>query len=318
MLEYCRKVMIDLGEFLSYGMLTASTVMFGTQFFFNDIYRRNYGNSFRDSLVSRLGGGIFGLVVLVIIQMFQIGKVAFEYSNYAFIMALIADINAFVLTFCGLKALGKINLSMYSLFMMLGGMVLPFVFGIFLHGEALTLGKLLCFIIITASLLIVKGIGKSTSGTIYYVGVFVLNGMSGVISKLYHALPERFENLTKISSAGYSILITLISLVLSVILLFFVKSEKKKLNGKAVFAMAGGSILNKVANLLLLEALIVLPASAQYPFITGGTIIVSAIISLFTDNKPTKRELISVAVAFIGILMLLIPEITIFKMNWKI
>ncbi len=305
-------------EFLSYGMLTASTVMFGTQFFFNDIYRRNYGNSFRDTLVSRLGGGMFGLIALVIIQIIQLGKVAFEYSNYAFIMAFIADINGFVLSYCGLKALGKINLSMYSLFMMLGGMVLPFASGILLHGEALTLGKLLCFIVIVVSLFVVKGIGKSTSGTIFYVGVFVLNGMSGVISKLYHALPERFNGFEKISSAGYSVLITLISLGLSVILLFFVKGEKKKLNGKAVFAMAGGTVLNKVANLLLLEALIVLPASAQYPFITGGTIIVSAIISMFTDKKPTKREWLAVAVAFIGILMLLIPEISLLKMPWAI
>lgn len=316
-------------EFLSYGMLTASTIMFGVQFFFNDVFRRNYGNSFRDTLVSRIGGGLFSLVALFIIQIIQTQKVAFEYSHYAFIMAFIANISSFFLSYCGLKALGKINLSMYSLFMMLGGMVLPFLSGILLHGEALTLTKLLCFIVIIFSLFVVKDIGKSTSGTIYYIGVFVLNGMSGVISKLYVALPNRFEGLEKISSAGYSVLMVLISLALSGTLIFFVKGEKKKLNFKSVLAMGGGTVLNKIANLLMIEALLFLPASAQYPFITGGTIIVSAIISLFTDKKPTKREILAVIIAFIGVLLLFVPDILktlnvdftdieIFKMPWQI
>ena len=313
----------------SYGMLLLSTVMFGTQFFFNDVFRRNYGNSFRDTLVSRFGGGLFSVAALFIIQMIQQQKVSFEYSNYAFIMAFIANLSSFLLSYCGLKALGKINLSMYSLFMMLGGMVLPFASGILLHGEALTLTKLLCFIVIIFSLVIVKDIGKSTSGTIYYIGVFVLNGMAGVISKLYHAMPSRFPSFTPISPAGYSVLMAIISVVLSGVMLLFVKGEKKSLNAKAVLAMGGGTILNKIANLLLIQALLVLPASSQYPFVTGGTIIVSAIISLFTDKKPTKRELVSVAVAFIGVLLLFVPDILksfnidfndieIFKMGWQI
>ena len=309
----------EMDVYLSYGMLTLSTVMFGTQFFFNDIFRRNYGNHLRAVFVSIFGGGIFGLVALMIIQAISNGGIVFEYSNYSFIMAIINNANSFLLSYCGLKALGKINLSMYSLFIMLGGMVMPFVSGILLHGEPLSIGKLLCFVAIILSMFVVKGIGSSTSGTIFYVGVFVLNGMAGVLSKLYHALPESYEGLEKISSAGYSILNVLISLALSGVILLLIKGEKKRLNLKSILAMGGSAVLNRIANLLLLEALIVLPATAQYPFITGGTIIVSAIISLFTDKKPTKREILAVAIAFIGILFLLLPEkYIIFQMGWKI
>ena len=308
-----------MSEVLSYGMLTLSTVMFSTQFFFNDIYRRNYGNSLKAVFVSIFGGGLFGLVALMIIQAISNGGIVFEFSVFSLIMALINNVNSFVLSYCGLKALGKINLSMYSLFIMLGGMVMPFISGILLHGETLGIGKVLCFSAIVISLFIVKGVGNGESGSIYYVGVFILNGMAGVLSKLYHALPERYESFEKISSAGYSILNVLISITLSGIVLLVLKGDKRRLNLKSVLAMGGGAVLNRVANLLLLEALIVLPASAQYPFITGGTIIVSAIISLFTDKKPTKRELVAVAIAFIGVLMLLIPEnYILLKMNWKI
>ena len=219
-----------MNEVLSYGMLTLSTTMFGTQFFFNDIFRRNYGNHLRAIFVSIFGGGLFGLAALMIIQMISNGGIVFEYSNYSFIMALINNANSFLLSYCGLKALGKINLSLYSLFIMLGGMVMPFVSGILLHGEPLSIGKVLCFITIILSLFVVKGVGSGTSGTLLYIGVFVLNGMAGVLSKLYHALPERYESFEKISSAGYSILNVMISIVISGAILLFIKGEKKKLN----------------------------------------------------------------------------------------
>ena len=48
--------------------------------------------------------------------------------------------------------------------------------------------------------------------------------------------------------------------------------------------------------------------SVQYPMVTGGTIIVSTAICFFGKSKPSRRELISVALAFLGVLALvLIP-----------
>ena len=67
---------------------------------------------------------------------------------------------------------------------------------------------------------------------------------------------------------------------------------------------------NRVANLLLLSSLAVLPASVQYPFVTGGVMIVSTAIAFISGQKPSRRELASVALSFVGILALvLIPLI---------
>jgi hypothetical protein len=38
--------------------------------------------------------------------------------------------------------------------------------------------------------------------------------------------------------------------------------------------------------------------------VTGGTMIVSTLICFFGDKKPSKRELVSVAFAFLGMLAL--------------
>ena len=58
------------------------------------------------------------------------------------------------------------------------------------------------------------------------------------------------------------------------------------------------------AMLLLLLALAFLPASVQYPFVTGGVMIVSTLISVCIGEKVTKKELLAVGIAFLGILAL--------------
>ena len=68
--------------------------------------------------------------------------------------------------------------------------------------------------------------------------------------------------------------------------------------------MAAYGAVNRVANFLLLLSLAHLPASAQYPFVTGGVMIVSTLISFFTPQKPSKKELLAVALAFAGIILL--------------
>lgn len=297
-----------MSQLLNYGLLMASTVMFGFMFFFSDIFRKYYGSGFKASLVMNLGGSIIGLFALIVINGFR-----WEFSYFALIMAVISALNGLLFSFCSLKALGKINLSLYSLFSMLGGMALPFVSGILFHGEALTIGRLICFVIITVALCLTVKKGEGKSAVMYYAGVFVFNGTSGVVSKVYQALPY-----TKISSAGYSVLIALVSILLSAVFLIFIKGEKKRINLPCVIAMAGHGILGKVANWLLLIALASLPASAQYPFVTGGTMIVSTVISLVGINKPNKKEILAVLLAFVGVVVLvLLPEIEIFKIIWR-
>ena len=68
---------------------------------------------------------------------------------------------------------------------------------------------------------------------------------------------------------------------------------------------AGSGALNKVANFILLIALMHVDASVQYPMVTGGTMIVSTIYCLIGGVKPKRKEVWSVIVAFFGMLMLI-------------
>lgn len=285
---------------LYYGIISLCAVMFGMMFFFNQMFQKSYGDSLRASLVFSAGSAVVGIIILSVISGFKIG-----YTHFSLFMAVLVALNGFAFTFCSFMALGKINLSLYSVFSMLGGMVLPFVTGILFYGEPLTPGKIICFVFITIALfLTVKKGNKSNSGFIYYAGIFIFNGLSGVLSKIYTDAPE----VMKIGATEYSILCAIVALVMSVIILLFMKKENSKLNKKAIFAIIGSGIFSKIPNYLLLISLLHLPASAQYPFITGGTMIVSTVIAYITRQKPSKKEVLSVAFSFVGLMALvLIP-----------
>lgn len=278
-------------------MVMAAVVMFGLQFFCNQQYERECKSGLSASMMFIFGGAVAGLVVLLAVNGFK-----WEFTPFTVLMASLAALDGMAFSFCSLKALGKINLSLYSLFSMLGGMVLPFCLGVFFFDEQFTFGKAICLVAVIAALFLSVEKGEGKGGTVYYIGVFVFNGLSGVISKFFQA-----SELPKTSEAAYSVWTAVMTALISgVILIFVLKKSPLKLNAKALISMAGNGILNRVANFLLLLSLAYLPASVQYPMITGGVMIVSTLLGYFTPNKPKMREWISLALSFAGIMALVL------------
>lgn len=280
---------------LYYGILLAAVTMFSFQFLFNGIFEKEYGNGLRAMFVFSADSSLVGFLILLIINGFK-----FEFTWFSLLMAFFAALDSIGYTYFSLKSLGRINLSLYSMFSMLGGMILPSVVGILFYNEELTVGKGICYALLMLSLLLSCEKGEKKSGYFYYMGVFVLNGMSGVLSTIFQNAPYE-----KTSAAGYSMLISLLALVICLLFLPFVKGSTEKLTKKALVSMGGYGVLCRVGNYLLLIALAHLPASAQYPFVTGGVMIISTIISLFTKNKPSKREITGVAISFAALIILM-------------
>ena len=285
-----------------YGLIILSVVMFGGGFALNNGYRRIRGSSIKISLQFSLIGGLAGMLILLSMNGFRV-----EFTPFTLLMSLLNTANGLILTYCGFKALGLINLSLYSVFMMLGGMLLPFLQGLLFFDEPMTLAKGICLLFILAALLLTLERGERKRGYIYYALVFLLNGMSGVLSKIFTAAPYE-----KTSAAGYSILSAISSSVICafLLLIFFRKKDGTPRMGAIDTGLCLGScVLNRVANFILLIALLHVETSVQYPMVTGGTMIVSTLICFFEKNKPKKRELFSVALAFFGMLDLFVIPI---------
>lgn len=287
--------------YLNYGLVMLSVVIFGFNFACTDKLRSYCGSGLGAAIFTTSVGSLFSSFVLFTLNGFR-----FEFSPIAAAVAVSAAVSGILFTFCSYKALDVINLSLYSLFSMLGGMTLPFVVGIIFFDESLTVAKAVCFAVIVLALAIVTTGGKTKkNGYVFYAGVFVLNGLSGVLTTVYKRLDG-----TNVSSTGYTLLVAVSSACMSAVFLPFFINEIKRISKpfKAVGITVLNGLANRFANLILAVALAVLPASAQYPMVTGGVIIVSTIIAAFTKKKPTKREIISVILSFAGILALvLIP-----------
>ena len=294
-----------------YGLIVLSVVMFGGCFALKDIYRQKRGEGLMISLEFSLVAALAGAVVLFIIN--AANGIFWEFTPFAFLMAALSALNGFGFTFCSFKALGKINLSLYSLFSMLGGMLLPFLQGLIFYGEKMTVAKGVCFALITAALLLAvkwKSIGKSgkKSGVIYYIGVFALNGMSGVLSKIFTSAPAEMQT----GATSYSLLSALISAFVSVILLLALgrRMGYTKTNPIACTVAAASGTVNRLANLFLVIALASgVDNTVQYPMVTGGVMIISTLIAFFGKNKPSRTEVASIAIAFLGTLALFVIPI---------
>ncbi len=282
-----------------YGILTASVSLFGLQFWFNRRYQEDCGSGLKSTLVFVVGTYAVGSAVLFCLNGFRL-----ECTPFAAFLALLTAVNNIAYSLFSLRAFARVNLSLYSVFSMLGGMALPFLCGVLFFGEAVTLGKIVCVVLVVAALLCTVEKGKK-GGILDLLAIFFLNGMSGVLAKIYQA-----GEFSKTSDTGFSLLAAVFTLLIVGIVLPFAKKGKEfRLTRGAVVSLIGCGTLSRVGNLLLLISLSYLPASAQYPFVTGGVMICSTVLCYFTPQKPSRREWWAVTLSLIGILALVLISI---------
>lgn len=289
--------------FKYYALIIAAVVMFGGCFKLNDVYRKYRGGGAVASISMSFISSLAAILPMMIIAGFD-----FSLTPFTALMCFVGIVNGLLFSYCSIMALGKINLSLYALFSMLGGMVLPFVQGIVFYDESITVAKTVCFVLIAAALVVSTGrIGGGGGGFIYYVGIFVLNGMSGVISKIFVSSP--FAKTTTETYSMWGAIFSAVSCGIILFVIYSVRRPKEKENIFSILAASANGVTNKIANLFLVISLGFIDSSLQYPLVTGGVMIVSAVISLFDKEKAVKRsELVAVGIAFLGTLALfLIP-----------
>lgn len=284
-----------------YGLIALAVCLFGASFKFKDIYEKKEGvsNGIASALRYTVISSIAPFIILICINRFKI-----EFTLFSFVIALLSAVNMLVFNYCSFKALERANLSLYSIYSMLGGMLLPFLQGMLFYGEPPSFNKMLCVALISVALLLTFEKGTYSKGSIYYLGIFISNGMFGVLTKIFTSAKQ-----PKTSSVGFTLLTVISCIIISYLALRVVFKDRviasEKVSAFGLFSAAMDGTLNRVANLLLVLALMHVDASVQYPMVTGGVMVVSTIIGCFGEQKPKPRELLSVAVAFAGLLAMI-------------
>jgi multidrug transporter EmrE-like cation transporter len=216
---------------------------------------------------------------------------------------------------------GKI--SVYSTFMMLVGMILPYLYGIIFLFESISAARIGGLVILILALLcsVVNFTEKkeNTLSKIYYilcVFIFLLNGAMSIISKT-HSI-----NISAVPAANFivysNLWLTIINGAVYFIFARCMKSSEKQKNAQeiksnkpnkfyAILAVTAFAVISGLGFLFQLISAKNVPAVTLYPFVTGGTIILSATCArIFFKEKISPPALAGIIMSFCGTLLFLI------------
>ena len=276
---------------LYYTLVFGATILFALQFLFNQRFEQCRGNDLKSALEFT-----FYKSIVIVIMMLFISRFKITVSLFSVVLATVYAIACILMTYFSLKAFAIANLSVYSVFSMLGGMLLPFLLGVGFYDERLTGFKILCCCLIVVSVLLnLKSGNGSKKAFFYYMAVFLLNGAVGVVSKIHQS-----SDIPHTDSTGFMLLSSVAGIIICGIWMLVKFKKIPLVKGKALTFAGGYGIFNGVGNWLLLISLIHLPASVQYPLVTGGVMVFSTIISAIRKEKLTKADYIAAAISFVA------------------
>ena len=215
-------------------------------------------------------------------------------------------------TLLGFRILREANTASYSVFLMSGGMLLPYVFGILVLNEEWTLFRAI------GILTILLAVGFSAGGKLKFTpkllglcaAVFVLNGFVSIISKV-HQISTAFS---PVSSTAFTMYASALKGLFSAIVLGFWQLRQKRGTSRVSLLPRKGFLLiiclsavfSGSSYLLQLTGAKTLPASVLYPLVTGGSIVMTALAGkICFREKLGKAGWISIGLCVAGTLFFL-------------
>lgn len=305
-----------------YAMLIGASFLFGSQFMVTKAFEKNYGKTVRASLSFSLLYSLFAGVIFFIIKLVSSGTV-FNLNSFSLCMAFGLSLVNILSSAIGIKTLALGDIAVYSLFLMLGGMIVPFFAGIVFLKESVSVCNLIGVAIMIIALCLPVFFGKKNknagetqtdgdtkkkTSVFFYVlcvFLFILNGLSSTLSKFNSvregaALGAEFTFYTY----GIQFVISLAAFALTTAL---GKSDKTQSEEKqpcilfrpvAIGCGAAFGAVNGTAFLMSSVAAEHVVAVAQYPLITGATILFSSLLAfLFYREKPTALQLVQIVIS---------------------
>ena len=287
----------------SYVMIILADILLASTLGLQRKYKDKAGVSPRASLIFTIYTSGFSAILF-----FVINKLTISITMFSVIMAVLFASMLTFYVFIGFCIMKRGNMSLYTLFLMSGGMTIPYIYGVLFLNEELNILRILGLLFIVAAVT-VNNFGKDKADRkqiALCITVFILNGLVSVISKA-HQISAASE---VVSSPEFVFLATVSKFVISILVLPFIKKEetdKPAFSSKSVvliFIMA--AVTDGISYMLQLMGAVEIPATVLYPLITGGTIIFSVLVDLLVfKEKIALKQWIGTGIAFLGTLMFL-------------
>ena len=287
---------------MQYIMLTSAALLLAMDFTMNKIYQKLRGTSPK---VSLFFNSVLGLATAIIF--FAVNNFKLSFSPYSAFLAML--MSAFVMTYniIGFRILKQRSVAIYSLFLMTGGMVLPYIWGLVLLNESFSAVRTIGLIVIIGGVFLSNFIGEKINlkQICMCLAVFVLNGLVCIISKM-HQIEINYQC---VSAIEFIILGGIFKFFIAGFLFLTLKnsegqrSEKNNFS-KSLIVIILSAVIGGTSYSLQLYGAKSLPATVLYPFITGGSIVFSTLTgALLFKEKLSRKLIISVVLCLVGTIM---------------
>lgn len=289
----------------SYVLIVIADIFLAATLAFQKKYQRKAGTSVKARLVYTVVSGIFSALLFLAINGFTIRATWFSVA-----MAIAFSIVSTGYVFIGFRLMEKGNMSIYTLFLMSGGMTVPYICGVLFLNEELSFARTVGLLLIIGAIIIANvSKGKFDKKMLSLcMAVFLLNGATSMVSKL-HQISFASEI---VSSSDFVFLVMVSKVFISLFPLYFNKDKEKKGSEvslplkSTIFIIFCAAAADGISYMLQLVGAIDVPATVLYPLITGGTIILSTVSDYIVyKEKISAKQWAAVGIAFLGTLLFL-------------
>ena len=286
-----------------YVLIFMAAIGCAANFALTKVYQLNQGNSQETGIVFNFLVGIVGFLIYFGICGFKI-----SITPFSLILAILLAVFIGLYTIIGFKIMSIGSMAVYTVFLMLGGMILPYFYGVIFLGEGVTLTKIIALLLMTAAIILQRDIGGNKGKALFYllcVLVFILNGLTSIVSKM-HQIDLGYKT---VSENEFVVLKNAARTVMFGGMLPFIKNGKGamlSIKPKMYIIIALTGLFSNTAYLLQLICAARLPATVQFPITTGGTIIFTALAGLACFGEKLEKRQVAGLVICLGATILFV------------
>lgn len=289
---------------MDYLILTLGSLLLAVDFSFNKLFQGIYGAKPKSAFLFNMLAGGFAAVIFFIIN-----GCRFNVTPFSLLMAGFASLLAMSYNIIGFKLLKSGTMAMYTLFLMTGGMTLPYIWGLLFLDEPFKPLRMVGLAVIIGGVVLSNFTNErfNLKQLLMCIAVFVINGFVSITSKM-HQVNTSFKT---VNTTEFVVLQGFCKLLIAGIIYLVLRSrEERSENGptlkKAVIIAFCSALFSGMFSLLQLTVAQRCPASVLYPFNTGLTIIMSSLAGVIVfKERLSKKSVLGIALCFIGTVMFL-------------
>lgn len=290
---------------MDYALLSLAALMLAVDFAINKLYQQKAGTGLLKGLKFNALHGLCSTVVFFVATGFHVSL-----SLFSVLMAFAFSLLVMTYSIIGFRIMKNGSIAIYTLFLMTGGMLVPYVWGVVFLDEGMTPLRMVGVALIVCAVALSNPGAKKLSAwqLLMCIAVFFINGSTSVLSKLHQieaALPT-VDAMTFVMLTGAARAVIAGALYLA-LRLSGKKEETAARKGVGAWTLiVASAAVGGFSYFLQLLGAATLPATVLYPILTGGTVILSALAGVICfKDKLTKGNLVALALCLVGTLLFL-------------